>query len=110
VEPPCHERAIDAPEQVLVREVEQVDVLAHLVRVRVRIAVRDRGRVRDRVRVRVSDVLAHQVARTRLVTLGEHQLHPLGARAVQAELGGHVEVGELDLVVEAGRHLVRVKN
>ena len=110
VEPPCHERAIDAPEQVLVREVEQVDVLAHLVRVRVRIAVRDRGRVRDRVRVRVSDVLAHQVARTRLVTLGEHQLHPLGARAVQAELGGHVEVGELDLVVEARRHLVRVKN
>ena len=77
VEPPRHERA---PELVLVREVEQVDVLAHL------------------------------VARTRLVTLGEHQLHPLGARAVQAELGGHVEAGELDLVVEAGRHLVRVKN
>ena len=108
MEPPCHERAIDAPEQVLVREVEQVDVLAHLVRVRVRVAVR--GRVRVRVKVRVSDVLAHQVARTRLVALGEHQLHSLGARAVQAELGGHVEAGELDLVVEAGRHLVRVKN
>ena len=87
------------------REVEQVDVLAHLVRVWVRVAVRVRVRVRDGVRVRVSDVLAHQVARTLLVTLGEHQLDALGARAVQAELGGHVEAGELDLVVEAGRHL-----
>ena len=46
VEPPRHERA---PELVLVREVEQVDVLAHLVRVRVAV----RGRVRVRVRVRV---------------------------------------------------------
>ena len=75
VEPPRHQRAIGAPERVLVREVEQVDVLAHL------------------------------VGGARLVTLGEHQLDALGARAVQAELGGHVEAGELDLVVEAGRHL-----
>ena len=51
------------------------------------------------------DVLPHQVARAQLVTLGEHQLDALGARAVQAELRGHVEAGELDLVVEVGRHL-----
>ena len=76
VEPPRHERA---PELVLVREVEQVDVLAH------------------------------QVARTWLVTLGEHQLDTLGARAVQAELGGHVEAGELDLVIEVRGYLERKK-
>ena len=75
MEPPRHQRAVDAPELVLVRQVEQVDILPH------------------------------QVARARLITLREHQLDALGARAVQAELRGHVEAGELDLVFKVGWHL-----
>ena len=55
------------------------------------------------------DILPHQLARARLSTLFEYQLDALGARAVQAELGGHVKAGELDLVVEVGRHLVTVR-
>ena len=75
MEPPGQQLTVCAPDLMLVRQVEQVDILPH------------------------------QVARARLITLREHQLDALGARAVQAELRGHVEAGELDLVVKVGRHL-----